>query len=140
MQAHAKNYIKFLKLTPHVEKGRFLVPTMGIDFMWHTHMSAPELYLPDTTRLAGKFLNHDTVSDSVLSDNFAYTAKLWERIYNEEYGDPRCGSVSNGSTCCAVSEKKKKNQSYRLIGPKKKIHEIHEKMGKKIKGKKKEEN
>jgi hypothetical protein len=49
---------------------------MGIDFMWHTHMSAPELYLPDTIQHAGKFLNHhDTVPDSVLSDNFAYPIK-----------------------------------------------------------------
>lgn len=46
---------------------------MGIDFMWHTHMSAPELYLPDTVKFSGRFLNHnDTISDALLSHNFEY--------------------------------------------------------------------
>jgi len=81
-----QNYIKFLKLVPLIEPGKFIVPTIGIDLIWHTHMMVPEWYGFDSKRIAGIVLNHnDTLSSTVLSENLEYTAALWKKTYNEDY-------------------------------------------------------
>lgn len=81
-----EQYEKFLKLIPHVEEGKILVPTTGIDLMWHTHMMLPERYAQETKEISGRVLDHDdTLSSPNFTANLDYTAFLWNKHYKEEY-------------------------------------------------------
>jgi hypothetical protein len=80
-------YHKFLLLMGKEPK-KFLVPTLDIDLMWHTHQLYPlryQLYGLNLDRV-NRIINHDdSVEKKTLNDSFAFTSKVWKRHYNERY-------------------------------------------------------
>jgi hypothetical protein len=66
------HYSKFLALFPKAH-GKTLVPTLTLDFCWHTHMQRHEQYVRDSTRVAGKIIDHDdSISASRLESTYCF--------------------------------------------------------------------
>ncbi|KAJ1553099.1 hypothetical protein HK405_008960, partial [Cladochytrium tenue] len=79
-------YSKFLTLMK-LEHGKFIVPTLDIDLVWHTHQLFPQKYQQYGLANLGYVVHHDDgVEQGVLDDSFATTSKLWKRHFNEKYG------------------------------------------------------
>ncbi|KAJ3058655.1 hypothetical protein HDU99_006706, partial [Rhizoclosmatium hyalinum] len=78
-------YNQFLKLMK-AEPTTFLVPTLDVDLMWHTHQCHPLQYQDYGLREMKRVINHDdSVEAEVLTKSFDQTAKNWKRYYGETY-------------------------------------------------------
>eukprot|EP01112_Ceratiomyxa_fruticulosa_P009494 TRINITY_DN2473_c0_g1_i1.p1 TRINITY_DN2473_c0_g1~~TRINITY_DN2473_c0_g1_i1.p1 ORF type:complete len:249 (+),score=33.96 TRINITY_DN2473_c0_g1_i1:551-1297(+) len=85
-----RQYMKFLKLVKLYGKSRMLVPTIGIDLFWHSHMLAPYSYREDCKLILGFTLNHDDeVGKQPLGKALSDTEKLWEKKYKKRYLNPQ---------------------------------------------------
>eukprot|EP01113_Clastostelium_recurvatum_P033306 TRINITY_DN4389_c0_g1_i1.p1 TRINITY_DN4389_c0_g1~~TRINITY_DN4389_c0_g1_i1.p1 ORF type:complete len:355 (-),score=84.39 TRINITY_DN4389_c0_g1_i1:62-1126(-) len=79
-------YARFLLLMREYGKKHTLVPTLGIDLMWHAHMITPECYEADCKRIVGRFVNHDdSIDEKSLAASLEVTSQLWNKHHNSEY-------------------------------------------------------
>ncbi|KAI9334291.1 hypothetical protein BDR26DRAFT_570941 [Obelidium mucronatum] len=86
-------YQMFLDLTKK-EPNSFLVPTLDVDLMWHTHQCYPQRYQNYGLREMKRIINHDdSVESKVLSTSFESTSSLWKHYFNEIYS-PHAGNAS----------------------------------------------
>jgi hypothetical protein len=94
LEKAVQEYHKFLRLKKtmmnRTSSSRFpLIPTMAIDLVWHTHLTASlALYQKDCLTICGSPMDHDdTFTDRSAggeSDvSFQKTAKLWNDVYGE---------------------------------------------------------
>jgi len=95
-----EQYLKWLKLVrKYADKGIVLVPTIGIDLIWHTHMRLPEFYQEDVVQAVGFFLDHhDDIAEEELKNGIEKTGELWKQTYKKEYFTP----APYSSLTCAV--------------------------------------
>lgn len=78
-------YSQFLKLIK-ANSGKMMVPTLDIDLVWHTHQLSPSHYYADTTKLTGRYLNHDDkVVQDQLDTRFAMTRDQYRIRFGKEY-------------------------------------------------------
>eukprot|EP00301_Raphidiophrys_heterophryoidea_P013581 c21035_g1_i1.p1 GENE.c21035_g1_i1~~c21035_g1_i1.p1 ORF type:complete len:310 (+),score=76.86 c21035_g1_i1:66-995(+) len=98
-----KHYVMFLELMQN--SNDILVPTIPIDLIWHTHMNLAREYHSDTTRIAGRFVNHnDEIPEHMLQRSFAITAERWKDKYKRQYnkeGEYPKGDVRDGRVVAA---------------------------------------
>lgn len=85
-------YDKFLhlfRLYPH----NFLVPTLDVDLVWHTHQCNAEEYRRFVTERVGRFINHeDKIGRDTLDSGFV-NADGWYRLhFGEQYQVCLCWS------------------------------------------------
>lgn len=76
------HYFLYLKSQyPH----EFLVPTLGTDLVWHTHLLNHDLYKEETSEiLGGQMLNHDDdVVEQETVSHFHKTMRLWRENFIE---------------------------------------------------------
>lgn len=92
LQQARHHYIKFLKLGQKAAaRGVLLIPTMSIDWMWHTHiLSSVTMYHRDCVAVLGATLHHDdsqTERSPGSIQDLAYqaTKQLWMEEYGEDY-------------------------------------------------------
>lgn len=87
-------YHAFLDLTSiTAHDSVYLVPTLDIDFAWHTHQLRGQVYRADTKRLLGCTLDHeDMVEASALAIAFDQTAQAWMSRFDVPYCV--CGCLS----------------------------------------------
>ena len=83
------SYKKFLFLKKK-NPLQFIVPTYGIDLIWHTHQVNPIAYDNDTKEILGFVLPHDdSVNDrdpeSKLTISQANTEILWNKLFQEKF-------------------------------------------------------
>jgi len=79
-------YVKFLKLIKIYGSSQTLVPTIGIDLIWHTHMLTPSAYKHDCEKHIGWILNHDdSIPNKKLTDSLEQTEKLWKKNFGKNY-------------------------------------------------------
>ncbi|KAJ3386596.1 hypothetical protein HDU84_001449 [Entophlyctis sp. JEL0112] len=77
-----RNFLGLMKKEPRV----FLVPTLDVDLMWHTHQCHPANYQAYGLREMKRIINHDdNVEAAILTTSFDQTAKLWKKAYKERY-------------------------------------------------------
>lgn len=94
LSAACERYFKMLVLMRE-NPGAFVVPTLDMDLLWHTHLAFPAAYAQDTRRIVGSVVAHDdSVNDraegSKLSVSSQTTAELWERQFGEPWARPGC--------------------------------------------------
>ncbi|KAL2863377.1 uncharacterized protein BJX67DRAFT_363789 [Aspergillus lucknowensis] len=92
MRRAIDRYDKFLHLFrfyPNI----FLVPTLDVDLVWHTHQCSAEHYRHFVTERVGRFINHDDkIGRKTLNDGFT-SAEEWYRLrYGERYQVCLCWS------------------------------------------------
>eukprot|EP01113_Clastostelium_recurvatum_P033307 TRINITY_DN4389_c0_g1_i2.p1 TRINITY_DN4389_c0_g1~~TRINITY_DN4389_c0_g1_i2.p1 ORF type:complete len:414 (-),score=101.43 TRINITY_DN4389_c0_g1_i2:62-1228(-) len=79
-------YARFLLLMREYGQKHTLVPTLGIDLMWHAHMTTPECYEADCQRIVGRFVNHDdSIDEKSLAASLEVTSQLWNKHHKSEY-------------------------------------------------------
>ncbi|KAJ3231950.1 hypothetical protein HDU78_007428 [Chytriomyces hyalinus] len=77
-----RNFLALMKKEP----GKFLVPTLDVDLMWHTHQCFPLQYQEFGLAELGRVINHDdSVESDTLNKSFNVTSKAWKRHYKEQY-------------------------------------------------------
>ncbi|KAJ3131282.1 hypothetical protein HK100_006554 [Physocladia obscura] len=77
-----RRFIDLMKVKPT----NFLVPTLDVDLIWHTHQLFPENYKNFGLREIGRVINHDdNVAAEILSESFETTANLWKATFQEKY-------------------------------------------------------
>lgn len=70
---------------------RMAVPTLDVDLAWHTHQLNPSRYLQYTVAKSKTFIDHDDkVAEIKLTDAFAETSKLYQKLYGEPYSECTC--------------------------------------------------
>ncbi|KAL3455716.1 hypothetical protein BJX64DRAFT_271808 [Aspergillus heterothallicus] len=85
-------YDKFLHLF-RLYPDNFLVPTLDVDLVWHTHQCSAENYREFVTERVGKFINHDDKIGRGTLDNGFTSAEEWYRLtYGEQYQVCLCWS------------------------------------------------
>lgn len=73
------SYHMFLELSR--ESYRALVPTLGIDLAWHTHMLLGEKYHEDVIKFVDRFVDHDDrVEESLLGTSFVLFKRSRRRL------------------------------------------------------------
>ncbi|KIM24077.1 hypothetical protein M408DRAFT_318915 [Serendipita vermifera MAFF 305830] len=89
-------YHAFLDLMT-VKDNSFLVPTLGIDLVWHTHQLSGASYRSETLRLLKRTPNHDdTVQPVTLQGGFDSTAAAWKQRFGVPYSI--CGCMPDDVT------------------------------------------
>jgi hypothetical protein len=85
-------YDKFLHLF-RLYPGTFLVPTLDVDLVWHTHQCSAEDYRQFVTERVGRFINHDDkIGRGTLDFGFT-SAEEWYRVtFGEQYQVCLCWS------------------------------------------------
>ncbi|KAL4971920.1 hypothetical protein BDW66DRAFT_155205 [Aspergillus desertorum] len=85
-------YDRFLHLF-RLYPNHFLVPTLDIDLVWHTHQCSANKYRSFVTARVGRFINHeDKIGRGALDDGFT-NAEQWYRLrYGEQYQVCLCWS------------------------------------------------
>ncbi|KAK6887433.1 Glycine-rich domain-containing protein 1, partial [Candida tropicalis] len=80
-------YRRFFELLTEKTLNRMLVPTLDIDFMWHTHQLSLYGYIRDCkSSPCQRVIDHnDKVGQKPLDDGFAFTSKLYKLKFKEEY-------------------------------------------------------
>jgi len=75
----------FLKKTAGLGPGAYLIPSMFVDLIWHSHMLYPVQYAADTVELAGVVLDHidRPLPDMILTKHWKDTINAWEEQYGE---------------------------------------------------------
>lgn len=67
------------------------VPTLDVDLAWHTHQLSPSRYLEYTVTQSGTFIDHDDkIVETKLTDAFAETSKIYQKLYGEPYSECTC--------------------------------------------------
>lgn len=100
-----ERYLRWLALKQQHPTAR-LAPTRDIDLFWHLHMLSPVAYHRDCQRLFGRLLDHDGGFGKgegeleQLGVVFTETTRLWERAYNEPYGEDGRWASEVGPTKC----------------------------------------
>ncbi|KAL2809440.1 hypothetical protein BJX63DRAFT_435208 [Aspergillus granulosus] len=85
-------YDKFLHLF-RLYPNNFLVPTLDVDLVWHTHQCSAENYRQFVTERVGRFINHDDKIGRGTLDNGFTSAEEWYRLtYGEQYQVCLCWS------------------------------------------------
>jgi len=80
-------YVLFLKLA-QLKRGEMIVPTLGIDMVWHAHMNHPDDYEAFTLKVCGFFLDHsDDIPTQELEVQREATRKAWTAAFKQPY-DP----------------------------------------------------
>ena len=96
-----EHYSRFFALFPKAG-GTELVPTLMVDFCWHTHMQNPAQYADDSERSAGRLIDHDdsispkrvagaqrpflfVVPLTFLAGGYRHTRRLWFETYGTPY-------------------------------------------------------
>ncbi|KAG8781171.1 hypothetical protein FRC20_009019 [Serendipita sp. 405] len=83
-------YHAFLDLIA-AKPGSFLVPTVDIDLIWHTHQLSSAAYRADTLRLLGRTPNHDdAVQPVTLQSAYDKTAAAWKARFGVAYSVCGC--------------------------------------------------
>ncbi|KAL1296560.1 hypothetical protein AAFC00_000060 [Neodothiora populina] len=73
------------------DKKNMAVPTLDVDLAWHTHQLHPSAYMNYTIRWTSQLIDHDDkVSETKLSDAFAWTSRTYQDMYNEPYSECTC--------------------------------------------------
>eukprot|EP00754_Rhynchopus_humris_P001340 Rhum_TRINITY_DN10800_c0_g1::Rhum_TRINITY_DN10800_c0_g1_i1::g.40426::m.40426 len=87
-------YKKFLLLSKKYPT-TLVVPTLGIDLIWHAHMMHATKYAATTTALrGGALLDHsDEVGDTSLEKSRSTTRALWNKEYGGGY-DGHAGAIA----------------------------------------------
>ncbi|KAL4783853.1 hypothetical protein BJX76DRAFT_348301 [Aspergillus varians] len=85
-------YDKFLHLF-HLYPGQFIVPTLDVDLVWHTHQCSSQNYRTFVTDRVGRFINHDDkIGRGTLDHGFTH-AEQWYRLrFGEQYQVCLCWS------------------------------------------------
>ncbi|KAL3432071.1 hypothetical protein BDV09DRAFT_135571 [Aspergillus tetrazonus] len=83
------NFLNLFRLYPN----KFLVPTLDIDLVWHTHQCSAAKYRTFVTERVGRFINHeDKIGRGTLDDGFT-NAEQWYRLqYGKQYQVCLCWS------------------------------------------------
>ncbi|KAL3477406.1 hypothetical protein BJX99DRAFT_226225 [Aspergillus californicus] len=85
-------YDKFLHLF-HLYPNRFLVPTLDVDLVWHTHQCSADNYRTFVTERVGRFINHeDKIGRGTLDDGFSSAEELYRLQYGMQYQVCLCWS------------------------------------------------
>lgn len=83
-------YSRFLNLMKK-HPNNVLVPTLDVDLAWHTHQLNSQQYYSETTKMFGRFLDHDDkIEENKLNKAFAFTTQVYEEIFQEEYSTCTC--------------------------------------------------
>jgi len=81
-----RSYEMFFRLIQYHGKHQTLVPTLGIDLMWHSHMMVPEAYSRDCHKILHFLLNHDdSIPAPTLNECLQKTENLWKSQYGEDF-------------------------------------------------------
>ena len=68
-----------------------LVPTLDMDLVWHTHQLSHARYRAGMTAITGRFIGHDdTIGQGTLDVQGNNTQRLFEDVFDEEYGRCMC--------------------------------------------------
>ncbi|TCD60000.1 hypothetical protein EIP91_010927 [Steccherinum ochraceum] len=71
----------------------FMVPTLDIDLVWHTHQLTGSTYLWHCIQYVGRYVDHDDkVDDSTLTESFDLTCLAWKQHFKIPY--TYCGCPS----------------------------------------------
>ncbi|KAI5201490.1 hypothetical protein E4T42_02282 [Aureobasidium subglaciale] len=82
-------YTRFIGIIAKYSK--MAVPTLDVDLAWHTHQLNPSQYLQYTVAKSRTFIDHDDkVVEAKLTDAFAETSKMYQRLYGEPYSECTC--------------------------------------------------
>ncbi|KAI4735106.1 hypothetical protein E4T50_14377 [Aureobasidium sp. EXF-12298] len=82
-------YSRFIAIISKYNK--MAVPTLDVDLAWHTHQLNPSRYLQYTVAKSKTFIDHDDkVAETKLTDAFAETSKIYQRLYGEPYSECTC--------------------------------------------------
>lgn len=93
----SERYIRFLGLLTKFENRGFMVPTLDIDLVWHTHQLCQKKYLADTVQATNGFvIDHDEkVEEGFLDWAFERTNKVWRKAFNDDYTFCPCWYCKN---------------------------------------------
>eukprot|EP00698_Gefionella_okellyi_P017434 TRINITY_DN5095_c0_g1_i2.p1 TRINITY_DN5095_c0_g1~~TRINITY_DN5095_c0_g1_i2.p1 ORF type:complete len:630 (-),score=117.05 TRINITY_DN5095_c0_g1_i2:43-1932(-) len=81
-----QEYQKFLEFAGR-HRDMNCVPSLQMDFCWHTHMRVPDQYHNDTVSIVGMFMDHnDDIPDEKLAVDLTEMKKKWLEDYNTEFG------------------------------------------------------
>ncbi|KAH0354404.1 hypothetical protein KCU81_g881, partial [Aureobasidium melanogenum] len=84
-----RKYSRFIAII--AKHNRFAVPTLDVDLAWHTHQLTPVRYMHYTIAKAKTFIDHDDkVAEAKLTDAFAETSKVYQKLYGEPYSECTC--------------------------------------------------
>ncbi|KKK12545.1 hypothetical protein ARAM_003069 [Aspergillus rambellii] len=107
MRRAVDRYDKFLHLF-HLYPYRFLVPTLDIDLVWHTHQCSADHYRQFVTTRAGRFINHeDKISRGTLDHGFTNTEDFYRLSFGEQYQVCLCWSCE--AILSAVEEREEED-------------------------------
>ncbi|KAG9606759.1 hypothetical protein KCU77_g5591, partial [Aureobasidium melanogenum] len=82
-------YSRFIAIISKYNK--MAVPTLDVDLAWHTHQLNPSRYLQYTVAKSKTFIDQDDkVAETKLTDAFAETSKIYQRLYGEPYSECTC--------------------------------------------------
>ncbi|KAH0373092.1 hypothetical protein KCU65_g761, partial [Aureobasidium melanogenum] len=84
-----RKYSRFIAII--AKHNTFAVPTLDVDLAWHTHQLHPLRYMHYTIAKAKTFIDHDDkVAETKLTDAFAETSKIYQKLYGEAYSECTC--------------------------------------------------
>ncbi|KAI4728109.1 hypothetical protein E4T49_04006 [Aureobasidium sp. EXF-10728] len=84
-----RKYSRFIAIISRYSK--MAVPTLDVDLAWHTHQLTPSKYLQYTVAQSRTFIDHDDkVAEAKLTDAFADTSKIYQKLYGEPYSECTC--------------------------------------------------
>ncbi|KAL5356139.1 hypothetical protein BJX96DRAFT_142363 [Aspergillus floccosus] len=79
-----ERYGKFIALFRHFHG--FLVPTLDVDLVWHTHQCSADHYRQFVVKHAGRFINHeDKISRGTLDNGFSSTEQCYRFTFGDQY-------------------------------------------------------
>lgn len=82
-------YVRFVNIMK--DEDNMAVPTLDVDLAWHTHQLNPSAYLQYTVAETKSFVDHDDkVAETKLNDSFAWTSKMYQKLYGEPYSECTC--------------------------------------------------
>uniref|UniRef100_A0A060T7E2 ARAD1C21032p n=1 Tax=Blastobotrys adeninivorans TaxID=409370 RepID=A0A060T7E2_BLAAD len=119
VQKSIVKYQRFLDLLGNGRKRRFLVPTLDIDLVWHTHQLSPLKYYLYTVKTNGMMVNHDDkVGEVTLSRGFRRSTELYEAKYKEPYSECLCWycEAVRESVATVFQSSKTSKQLYETLG------------------------
>ncbi|KAG9840242.1 hypothetical protein KCU98_g9383, partial [Aureobasidium melanogenum] len=84
-----RKYSRFIAII--AKHNKLAVPTLDVDLAWHTHQLNSLHYMQYTIAKAKSFIDHDDkVAETKLTDAFAETSKIYQRLYGEPYSECTC--------------------------------------------------
>jgi hypothetical protein len=86
-----RKYWRFVAIIAKYGNNKMAVPTLDVDLGWHTHQLNPSGYLQYTVAKSKTFIDHDDkVVEAKLTDAFAWTSNIYQKLYNEPYSECTC--------------------------------------------------